>query len=36
MASDFIDWNAPSLQGKLPKLPQKVRHTDESCPGVDV
>jgi hypothetical protein len=26
MASDFIDWNAPSLQGKLPKLPQELPH----------
>jgi hypothetical protein len=26
MASNFIDWNAPSLQGKFPKLPQDLPH----------
>jgi hypothetical protein len=24
--SDLIDWNAPSLQGKLPKLPRDLPH----------
>ena len=26
MSSQFIDLNAPSLQGKLPKLPQDLPH----------
>ena len=26
MASQFIDWTAPSLQGRLPKKPQDLPH----------
>jgi hypothetical protein len=26
MARDIIDWNAPSLQGKLPKNPEDLPH----------
>jgi len=26
MSSQFIDWNAPSLQGALPKSPQDLPH----------